>query len=71
MDARYAALEDWTRKHFPSVTNVVYKWSGQIIEPVDHLGFMGRNPGDYSNVYIVTGGKKRFPFSLLRGIFHR
>lgn len=33
---------------------VVYNWSGQVLEPVDSLAFIGKNPGD-ENVYIITG----------------
>jgi len=54
-EARYAALEKWTRDRFPSVTSIAYRWSGQVIEPVDSLAFIGRNPADADNVYIVTG----------------
>lgn len=51
---RYKALEEWTQKRFPAIKDIVYHWSGQVIEPLDHLAFIGRNPGD-KNIYIVTG----------------
>src|SRR6185436_11958224 len=51
---RYAMLEDWTSRHFP-IEKVVYKWSGQVMEPADSIAYIGRNPWDKSNVYIVTG----------------
>jgi glycine/D-amino acid oxidase-like deaminating enzyme/nitrite reductase/ring-hydroxylating ferredoxin subunit len=51
---RYAMIEDWTRERFP-IQDVIYNWSGQILEPMDSLGFIGRNPWDKDNVYIVTG----------------
>lgn len=51
---RYENLETWTRKHFPLITDVVYRWSGQVMEPVDYMGFIGKNPGD-ENIYIITG----------------
>lgn len=51
---RYVKLEQWTRKHFP-IENIIYRWSGQVLEPVDSLGFIGRNPWDKDNVYIITG----------------
>jgi glycine/D-amino acid oxidase-like deaminating enzyme/nitrite reductase/ring-hydroxylating ferredoxin subunit len=51
---RYEALIDWTRKRFPMAGDVVYQWSGQVMEPVDYLAFIGRNPGD-GNIYIITG----------------
>jgi glycine/D-amino acid oxidase-like deaminating enzyme/nitrite reductase/ring-hydroxylating ferredoxin subunit len=51
---RYDRLVQWARKHFP-IGDVVQRWSGQVIEPMDSLGFIGRNPFDKDNVYIVTG----------------
>jgi glycine/D-amino acid oxidase-like deaminating enzyme len=53
-EERYNNLINWTRTHFPMMTHIIYKWSGQVMEPLDHLGFIGKNPGD-DNVYIVTG----------------
>jgi glycine/D-amino acid oxidase-like deaminating enzyme/nitrite reductase/ring-hydroxylating ferredoxin subunit len=52
---RFARLEAWTRKRFPMVTDTAYRWSGQIMEPVDGLAFIGHNPMDAANVYIATG----------------
>ncbi|WP_276381174.1 FAD-dependent oxidoreductase [Flavobacterium sp. H4147] len=52
--SRYDKLEVWTRKNFPMLDEITYKWSGQVMEPVDSLGFMGKNPGD-KNIYIITG----------------
>ncbi|HEY0170834.1 MAG TPA: FAD-dependent oxidoreductase [Pyrinomonadaceae bacterium] len=54
-DERFRRLEEWTRERFPQVESFEYRWSGQVMEPVDGLGFIGRNPGDASNVYIATG----------------
>jgi glycine/D-amino acid oxidase-like deaminating enzyme/nitrite reductase/ring-hydroxylating ferredoxin subunit len=53
-EERYAALEKWLVQRFPFVQDVVYRWSGQVMEPVDSLAFIGRNPGD-DQVYIATG----------------
>ena len=55
IDQRHPRLEQWTRERFPSVGEVVYKWAGQVMEPVDSLAFIGRNPLDSDNVYVVTG----------------
>lgn len=52
--SRYDRLEAWTRYHFPMMGDITYRWSGQVLEPVDSLGFMGKNPGD-DNIYIITG----------------
>jgi len=52
---RWSRLESWTRERIPSVGKVKHRWSGQIMETIDALGFIGRNPLDADNVYIVTG----------------
>jgi glycine/D-amino acid oxidase-like deaminating enzyme/nitrite reductase/ring-hydroxylating ferredoxin subunit len=54
-DARYRRLEEWTRQRFPMAGEVLYRWSGQVYEPFDHLGFIGRDPTGASNVYLCTG----------------
>lgn len=51
---RYSNLEEWTRKYFPAIGEIVFKWSGQVMEPIDSLAYIGRNPGD-DNIYIITG----------------
>lgn len=51
---RYEKLEKWTREHFPSMRDIIYRWSGQVMEPVDSLAFIGKNPGS-KNIYIITG----------------
>lgn len=51
---RYIRLEAWTRNYFPMLKDISYKWSGQIMEPIDSLGFLGKNPGD-ENIYIISG----------------
>ncbi len=53
-EARYARLEKWTRERF-AINGVSFRWSGQVMEPIDGLGFIGRNPVDTDNIYIATG----------------
>lgn len=53
-EERYNQLECWAREKF-RITDVVYRWSGQVMEPMDSLAYIGRNPGDEDNVFIVTG----------------
>jgi glycine/D-amino acid oxidase-like deaminating enzyme/nitrite reductase/ring-hydroxylating ferredoxin subunit len=53
-NTRFSNLERWTRERFP-VADIVYRWSGEVMEPVDGLAFIGRNPLDKDNVYIATG----------------
>jgi glycine/D-amino acid oxidase-like deaminating enzyme/nitrite reductase/ring-hydroxylating ferredoxin subunit len=52
---RFARLEQWTRERFPQIGEVEYRWSGQVMEPVDGIAFIGRNPLDEDNVFIATG----------------
>lgn len=52
---RFARLESWTRERFPAMEAVEYRWSGQVVEPLDGLAYIGPNPGDEPNVYIATG----------------
>ncbi len=51
---RYARLEEWTRERFP-VQSFELRWSGQVLEPVDYMGFIGRDPAGHENVYVATG----------------
>jgi glycine/D-amino acid oxidase-like deaminating enzyme/nitrite reductase/ring-hydroxylating ferredoxin subunit len=51
---RFRNLENWSRERFP-IGSVEFKWSGQVMEPVDGLAYIGRNPGDKGNVFIATG----------------
>jgi glycine/D-amino acid oxidase-like deaminating enzyme/nitrite reductase/ring-hydroxylating ferredoxin subunit len=53
--AREVALEAWAREYFPMAGDIDYRWSGQVIEPMDGLAYIGRNPGLDDNVYVVTG----------------
>jgi glycine/D-amino acid oxidase-like deaminating enzyme/nitrite reductase/ring-hydroxylating ferredoxin subunit len=50
---RWGKLEQWTRNRFP-IEEIEFRWSGQVMEPVDGLAFIGVNPGD-DNIYIATG----------------
>jgi Rieske Fe-S protein len=51
---RFSRLEAWTRERFPTVGEIEFRWSGQVMESMDSLAFIGRNPGD-KNIYVVTG----------------
>lgn len=54
-ELRFQRLEAWARERFPNIQNVVYRWAGQVLETMDGLAFIGRNPLDKDNVFIVTG----------------
>ncbi|MGV3639022.1 MAG: FAD-dependent oxidoreductase [Adhaeribacter sp.] len=51
---RLDALERWVREKLPMAGDLIYRWSGQVLEPVDAMAFIGRNPGE-EHVYIATG----------------
>ncbi len=54
-ELRFEELKRWTRERFPAAGEVVFQWSGQVLEPIDGLAYIGSNPLDASNVFIATG----------------
>jgi nitrite reductase/ring-hydroxylating ferredoxin subunit len=54
MDQRLTKLQQWTRNRYPGFITAKYRWSGQVLEPIDFMPFSGRNPGS-RNIYIHTG----------------
>ncbi|HSA74920.1 MAG TPA: FAD-dependent oxidoreductase, partial [Candidatus Nitrosocosmicus sp.] len=60
MDERHSRLINWAKQHFP-IEEIKYKWSGQVMEPLDSLAFIGLNPtnsekpNNNNNIYICTG----------------
>ena len=55
MPERFTRLEKWSRERFPMIERIDYRWSGQVIEPVDYMAYIGRNPGGDEHIYIATG----------------
>src|ERR1035441_3528099 len=55
IEGRFARLATWGRKHFPGIKEIAFRWSGQVMESMDGVAFIGRNPKDDPNVYIVSG----------------
>jgi glycine/D-amino acid oxidase-like deaminating enzyme/nitrite reductase/ring-hydroxylating ferredoxin subunit len=53
-EARFAALERWARDRLPRMGKVTHRWSGQVMEPVDYVGLVGRNGGD-KHRFLATG----------------
>lgn len=54
MEERFARLERWTRDRYPSFASIDYRWSGQVLEPIDFMPFSGRNPGNRA-IYVHSG----------------
>ncbi len=51
---RFGRLESWARERF-EIQRVIYKWSGQVLEPYDGMAFIGKNIADKDNTFISTG----------------
>lgn len=52
---RWTRLEAWARERFPTMGALGARWSGQIMESIDGLGYIGKNPMDDENIFVVTG----------------
>lgn len=53
-DERFSRLEEWGRERFPLLKEVRYRWSGQVMDTIDYVAFIGRNPGN-DRIYVATG----------------
>lgn len=51
----FTRLERWARERFKNIIGIAYQWSGQVMEPVDGLAFLGHNPADRDNTFVITG----------------
>ena len=54
-DEPFTKLEQWTRERFPMIETIDYRWSGQVMEPVDGMAYIGKNPGGDQHIWIATG----------------
>ncbi|MEO7580960.1 MAG: FAD-binding oxidoreductase [Massilia sp.] len=52
---RHDEIEAWARARFPIASEVAYRWSGRVMEPTDGIAFLGRNPMDEGDVFIISG----------------
>ena len=52
---RYQGLEEWARARFPMMEGVELRWSGQVMNSLDGLAFIGRASEDEPDVYLATG----------------
>lgn len=51
---RVRRLERWMRERYPMAGPLACSWSGQVYEPADYVGFIGRSP-EHQEVYVATG----------------
>lgn len=52
---RFQLLHSWARERLGLEGSILYHWSGQVIESHDGIAYIGENPGDDDNIYIITG----------------
>ena len=52
-ERHFERLEEWARERF-DLGRLSHRWSGQVIESVDGLPYIGRNPLS-ENIYVATG----------------
>jgi nitrite reductase/ring-hydroxylating ferredoxin subunit len=53
-ELKFGKLEAWAKEYF-KINDIQYRWSGQVMEPMDSIAYIGRNPMDKDNVFIATG----------------
>jgi len=53
-EERFTKLAVWAKERFP-IEEIEYRWSGQVMETINSLAFIGHNPGDANNIYVATG----------------
>ena len=41
---RWNEVEMWARNRFPEAGEVLYRWSGEVMEPADGIAFLGNQP---------------------------
>jgi glycine/D-amino acid oxidase-like deaminating enzyme/nitrite reductase/ring-hydroxylating ferredoxin subunit len=51
----YQRLIEWSCEHFPDLKSPVYQWSGQVMESMDGLAFLGHHSADEDSVFVITG----------------
>ena len=54
-DDRFKDLITWARERWPQAKDVLFHWSGQVLEPNDWLAYIGANPDGAENVYMASG----------------
>lgn len=53
-EERWGRLEAWAKERFPMLGPIEFRWSGQVMETVDGLAFIGASPGQ-KDIYLATG----------------
>ncbi len=53
-EGRWSKLETWARARFPQAGAVAWRWSGQVMESIDAVGFNGKSVSE-ERVWVITG----------------
>jgi glycine/D-amino acid oxidase-like deaminating enzyme/nitrite reductase/ring-hydroxylating ferredoxin subunit len=53
-EERFERLESWVRGLVPGLGQEVHRWSGQVMNTLDHCGYIGRDP-DSERIFVSTG----------------
>lgn len=53
-EEHFVRLDDWAFQHFPMIKKITDRWSGQVVEPIDGLAFIGKTPHQ-DHLYMATG----------------
>ncbi len=51
----WSLVEAWAARLFPVTGPPRWRWSGQVMETLDGLAYIGPDPGGMRNVFIATG----------------
>ena len=55
---RFAKLEQWARGKLQDLSDLTHRGSGQVLDTIDHAGFIGKSPGS-KYVYVATGESRQ------------
>ena len=70
-EVRWQALERWACRNFAAVGPVVHRWSGQVLNPVDALGFIGPNRSRGGPIIITGHSGNGMTYSTIAGLMVR
>lgn len=54
-DDRFRKPGEWSDKYFNNPGTPEFRWSGQVMEPVDGLAFIGKDPENSEHFYTKSG----------------
>ena len=65
----FQRLQQWAGKQFQlDRANVVYQWSGQVLEPIDYMAYIGRHPKDRTSFMVFGDSGNGLTHGALAGL---